>query len=299
MESSTINRHQKRNRLMQTLLFLSPSLLLLLIFFIGPVVMTIFFSFTNFSLTGSNARDVSFVGLDNFRNLFSDPRFFSSFSATTAFLVASGILGQQLLGFGVAFLMQRKNRTFRKVVGATIMAGWVTPELIVAISFVTFLHDGGSLNAFLEYIGLERVSWLYEYPMTSVVIANIWQGSALSMLMFQSALDSIPDSLYEAAEIDGASAWDKLLRVTLPMIKGTIFTNLIIITLSTLGVFTLIYTMTGGGPAGKTATLPVFMYEQAFVNYRLGYGTAIAMVILGFGILLSLIYIWLLRVRKD
>lgn len=83
------------------------------------------------------------------------------------------------------------------------------------------------------------------------------------------------------------------------MIKGTIFTNLIIITLSTLGVFTLIYTMTGGGPAGKTATLPVFMYEQAFVNYRLGYGTAIAMVILGFGILLSLVYIRLLRVRKD
>lgn len=289
----------KRSVLLLTLVFLSPSLILLLVFFISPVIMTIFFSFTDFSLTGTTAREISFVGLDNFSNLFRDHRFFSSFNATWIFLFASGIIGQQLLGFVVAFLMQRKNQTFRKVVGATIMAGWVTPELIVAISFVTLLHDGGTVNTIVESLGFEPVSWLYDYPMTSVVIANIWQGSALSMLMFQSALDSIPDALYEAAEIDGAGPWRRLIYVTLPVIKGTIFTNLVIITLSTLGVFSLVYTMTGGGPAGRTSTLPVFMYEQAFVNYRLGYGTAIALVILAFGIFLSLVYVRLLRVKKD
>lgn len=289
----------KRSVLLPTLLFLSPSLILLVVFFIGPVIMTVFFSFTDFSLTGTTAREVSYVGFDNFTNLFKDHRFFSSVNATWIFLLASGIIGQQLLGFVVAFLMQRKNKLFRKVVGATIMAGWVTPELIVAISFVTLLHDGGTVNALLGSLGFNPISWLYEYPMISVVIANIWQGSALSMLMFQSALDSIPDALYEAAEIDGAGPWKRLLHVTLPVIKGTIFTNLVIITLSTLGVFTLLYTMTGGGPVGRTSTLPVFMYEQAFVNYRLGYGTAIALVILVFGILLSLIYIRLLRVKND
>jgi len=200
--SETSNR---KRMFKQTILFLLPSIILLVVFFIGPVILTFFFSFTDFSLTGTTAREVSFVGFNNFKNLFADPRFFSAFSSTMIFLLASGIIGQQLLGFVVAYLMQKKNPFFRKVVGATIMAGWVTPELIVAISFVTFLHDGGTLNEFITQLGFEPVSWLFEYPMTSIVIANIWQGSALSMLMFQSALDAIPDSLYEAAEIDGAS----------------------------------------------------------------------------------------------
>src|SRR5699024_4209144 len=112
---------------------------------------------------------------------------------------------------------------------------------------------------------------------------------------FQSALDNIPDAMYESAEIDGANSWQKLTRITLPMIKNTIFTNLVIITLSTLGVFTLIYTMTRGVPSGKASTLPIFMYEQAFVNYRLGYGTAISLVIFLVGIILSLAYIRILR----
>lgn len=276
-------------------IFILPSFLLLIFFYIGPVIMTFFFSFTNFSLTGASAQNFQFVGAQNFKNLFSDPKFSSSFYATLIFLFMSGIIGQQLLGFTVAFLMQNKNRLFRKIVGSTVMAGWVTPELIVAISFVAFLNDGGTLNEFLALANVEPVSWLFRYPMASVVIANIWQGSALSMLMFQSALDNIPDMLYESAEIDGANAWQKLTRITLPMIKNTIFTNLVIITLSTLGVFTLIYTMTGGGPSGMTATLPIFMYEQAFVNYRLGYGTAISLIILLIGILLSIWYIRILR----
>src|SRR5699024_9923762 len=162
---------------------------LMLVFFIGPVIMTFFFSFTDFSLTGASAQDINFIGLQNFKNLFSDPKFSSSFYATLIFLFASGIIGQQILGFTVAFLMQHKNSLFRKVVGSTIMAGWVTPELIVAISFVAFLNDGGTLNEVLALVNVEPVSWLFRYPMASVVIANIWQGSASSMLMFQSALD--------------------------------------------------------------------------------------------------------------
>lgn len=298
MEKKPTPLHRGNTELKKTFLFTLPSMLLLLIFFIGPILMTFFFSFTNFSLTGATAQDVRFIGLQNFKNLFSDPQFTTSFSATLVFLFASGILGQQLLGFIVAFLMQRKNRIFRKIVGSTIMAGWVTPELIVAISFVAFLNDAGTLNEFLGFVNIEPISWLFRYPMTSVVIANIWQGSALSMLMFQTALDNIPDEMYESAEIDGANSWEKLTRITLPMIKNTIFTNLVIITLSTLGVFTLIYTMTGGGPSGKTATLPIFMYEQAFVNYRLGYGTAISLIILLIGILFSLVYIWVLRKKE-
>lgn len=294
------NRPQKRKKknrqmLKQAAWFLTPSLLLLLIFFIGPIIMTLFFSFTNLSLTGVAAQNIQFVGFQNFVQLFKDPKFFSSFKNTLIFLLFSGIIGQQVLGFLLAVLMKNKHKAFRKIVGGTVMAGWVTPELIVAIIFVSFLHDGGTLNRFMAGLQLQPVSWLFTFPMVSVVVANIWQGSALSMLMFQSALDGIPNDIEDAAKIDGATAWQRMWKITIPMIKSTIFTNLVIITLSTLGVFTLLYTMTGGGPSGATSTLPVLMYEQAFVNYQLGYGTAISLIILGIGIILSLGYIRLLK----
>ncbi|GAB2566724.1 carbohydrate ABC transporter permease [Gracilibacillus alcaliphilus] len=298
VENAELNKQltfAKNKILRKTLLFLLPSLVILLIFFIGPIIMTFFFAFTNMSLTGTTAQSIDFVGFQNFVSMFSDPNFKTSFITTMVFLIFSGIIGQQVLGFLLAVLMKNKNKTFRKFVGGTVMAGWVTPEIIVAFTFVSFLHDGGTLNQFLSWFGVEPISWLFTFPMVSVVVANIWKGSALSMLMFQSALDNIPFSVEEAAKIDGANRWQRMWRITIPMIKNTIFTNLVIITLGTLGVFTLIYTMTGGGPANATATLPIFMYEQAFVNYQLGYGTAISLVILIIGIIISLIYIRLLK----
>lgn len=295
-EKALLMKNKNDNSMLRkALFFLTPSLVLLLIFFIGPIIMTFFFAFTNMSLTGTAAQSMEFVGFQNFVELFKDPSFKTSFLTTMVFLIFSGILGQQVLGFLLAILMRNKNKTFRKIVGGTVMAGWVTPEIIVAFTFVSFLHDGGTLNQFLGNFGVEPISWLFTFPMVSIVVANIWQGSALSMLMFQAALDNISSSVEESARIDGANRWQLLWRITIPMIKNTIFTNLVIITLGTLGVFTLIYTMTGGGPGKATATLPIFMYEQAFVNYQLGYGTAISLVILLIGIILSLAYIRLLK----
>lgn len=292
------NTLKQNSNLKNAILFLSPSLLLLLIFFIGPILMTFFFAFTNMSLTGAAAQNIQFVGFQNFVDMFKDPNFKTSFIATMVFLLFSGIIGQQVLGFLLAVLMKDKHKSVRKFVGGTVMAGWVTPEIIVGITFVSFLHDGGTLNKIIANFGIEPISWLFTFPMVSVVVANIWQGSALSMLMFQAALDNIPNTVQESAMIDGANRWQRLWRITIPIIKNTIFTNLVIITLGTLGVFTLIYTMTGGGPARATSTLPVFMYEQAFVNYQLGYGTAISLVILLIGIILSLIYIRLLKAEE-
>lgn len=288
-------KSQNRKQFRNAIVLMSPSLLILLIFFIGPIIMTFFFAFTNISLTGAAAQSIEFVGFRNFIQLFKDPNFKTSFFTTLVFLIFSGILGQQILGFLLALLMKNKNKTFRKFVGGTVMAGWVTPEIIVAFIFVSLLHDGGTLNQFLGVFNIEPVSWLFTFPMVSVVVANIWQGSALSMLMFQSALDNVSESVIESAKIDGANRWQLLWRIVIPMIKNTIFTNLVIITLGTLGVFTLIYTMTGGGPGKATSTLPILMYEQAFINYQIGYGTAISLIILLIGIVFSLAYIKLLK----
>ncbi|HLR01709.1 MAG TPA: sugar ABC transporter permease [Virgibacillus sp.] len=287
----------KGNPYIKTLLFGSPAIVLLLLFVLGPILMTIYFSFTDIALTGAAAQDTQFVGFDNFARMFKDPSFKTSVINTIIFLVGSAIIGQQLVGFVVAFLMKQKARPFRSAIGLLVLAGWITPEIVVAFIWFAFLSDDGTLNTILGFAGMEPVAWLLNYPMVSVIFVNIWHGAAFCMLMYQAALDDIPQDVEEAAKIDGANAWQRLWRITLPMIKGAAVTNMVLVTLQTLGVFTLIFALTGGGPGEKSTTLPLFMYDEAFVNYQIGYGTAISLVLLAIGIILSLIYVRFLN--KD
>jgi multiple sugar transport system permease protein len=301
--NKTIKRFSRgRNKkdrilLIRSILFLFPACLLLITFFIGPILLTFYFAFTNMSLTGTTAKAIEFVGFKNFMYMFSDPNFRISVIKTIIFLIFSAVIGQQVLGFILAILMKERNRTFRRIIGTIVLAGWVTPEIVVAFAFFAFLNEKGTLNTMLEWIGVKPIAWLFTFPMVSVIIANIWHGTAFSMLVFQSALDNVPKSVEEAAIIDGATRWQRLWKITIPMIKGQIVTNMVLVTLQTLGVFTLIYALTGGGPGTATQTLPIYMYNQAFVNYQLGYGTAISLAMLIIGIIASLLYIRLLKVK--
>lgn len=283
------------NVALRTILFGLPSIVLLLLFVLGPIVMTFYFSFTNLSLTGAAASNTQFIGFDNFIRMFKDPSFKTSVINTIIFLIASAVIGQQVVGFVVAFLMKQKARPFRRTIGILVLAGWITPEIVVAFIWFAFLSDQGTLNIVLGSIGIKPIAWLLEFPLVSVIFVNIWHGAAFSMLMYQAALDDVPEEVEEASRIDGANAWQRLWRITLPIIKGSAVTNMVLVTLQTLGVFTLIYALTGGGPGEKTTTLPVFMYDQAFVNYQLGYGTAISLILLLIGIILSLMYIRFLK----
>ncbi|EQB37614.1 hypothetical protein M948_03425 [Virgibacillus sp. CM-4] len=287
----------KKPQALRSIVFLLPSWLLLLLFFVGPILLTVFFSFTNLALTGTQAQNIDFVGFQNFAAMFDDANFRISVLKTIVFLFLSAIIGQQVLGFLLALLMKGRKQSFRRIIGIIIIAGWVTPEIVVAFCWVAFLNDSGTLNMILNAIGLSAVTWLYTFPMISVCIANIWHGTAFSMMVFQASLDDVPTELEEAARIDGASKIKVLTKIVLPIVKGTIVTNMILVTLQTLGVFTLIYTMTGGGPGTSTQTLPIFMYNQAFVNYQLGYGTAISLVLLVIGIIASLFYIRSMKVQ--
>lgn len=298
MEASIQDKGKKRmSDNLKSVFFLLPSWILLLIFFIGPMILTVIFSMTNLSLTGAEASQLRFVGFENFTRMFQDPEFRKSVWNTVVFVFFSAVLGQCFFGFLIAFLMREKNKTFRRVVGLIIIAAWVTPEVVVSFCWVAFLSDSGTANWLLGLFNIAPVAWLFTFPMISVVIANIWRGTAFSMMVFQSALDDIPKEIEEAAHMDGATRWQVITKITIPMVKGTIATNLMLVTLQTLGVFTLIYTMTGGGPGVQTSTLPVFMYKQAFVSYQLGYGTAISLVLLAIGAIASLIYMKTLKVK--
>ncbi|GGA25387.1 carbohydrate ABC transporter permease [Paenibacillus physcomitrellae] len=281
----------KKKRSYAWIYFLLPSIAVMLVFFIYPILLTFYYSFTNLALTGEAAKELKFIGFDNYVRMFQDPSVRVSIWNTLIFLIGSAVIGQQVLGFFIALLMKHKNRLFRRVIGTIVLAGWVTPEIVCALCLYSFFGDEGTLNAILGFVGIHDVAWLYTVPMLTVILANIWHGTAFSMLVFQAALDDVPNEIEEAAVVDGASKLQILLRITIPYIKQTITTNMMLVTLQTLGVFGLIYAMTGGGPGTATTTLPIFMYNQAFVNYQLGYGTAISLLLLVLGIVLSLFYI--------
>ncbi|TVX99142.1 carbohydrate ABC transporter permease [Cohnella terricola] len=284
-----IGRGKRKNK--SWIYFLFPSVAVMLVFFIYPILLTFFYSFTNLALTGESARQLKFIGVDNYIRMFEDPTVRVSIWNTLIFLVGSAVIGQQVLGFLIALLMKHKNRMFRRVIGTIVLAGWVTPEIVCALCLYSFFGDEGTLNSIFSLFGLPAVTWLYTVPMIAIILGNIWHGTAFSMLVFQAALDDVPSEMEEAAVVDGASRWQILIKIVLPFIKSTITTNMMLVTLQTLGVFGLIYAMTGGGPGTATTTLPIFMYNQAFVNYQLGYGTAISLLLLLMGIVLSLFYI--------
>lgn len=277
--------------------FLAPSWIVLLIFFLSPMVMTLIFAFTDLSLTGATSRQINFIGFDNFIRMASDTQLYESSLKTLIFVVASAIIGQSFLGFLIAFLMKEKNHVFRRFVGTSVITAWVTPEIVVAFTWVAFLGDRGTMNTILAAVpGFQPIEWLFEYPMVSIVVANMWRGTAFSMMAFQAALDDIPIEVEEAAIMDGANRFQRITRIIIPMIKGTIATNWMLVTLQSLGVFALIYTMTGGGPGNMTTTLPIYMYQQAFVSQQLGYGTAISLVMLFIGALFGILYTKFLKV---
>jgi multiple sugar transport system permease protein len=281
----------------KALFFLVPSWVLLLIFFITPMVLTVYFAFTNLALTGTAAQSTEFIGLENFVQMFNDPRFRASVIRTITFLFFSAIVGQCFLGFMIAFLLRGKRTIVKRVVGIAVIAAWVTPEIVAGFNIVTFLAEGGTLNAILGFVGIDPVAWTWEFPMFSVIMANIWRGTAFSMMVFQAALDDIPKEVEEAAAMDGATNGGIIRHVTIPMVRGTIGTNMMLVTLQTLGVFALIFTMTGGGPGDATMTLPIFMYRQAFVSFQLGYGTAISLILLVIGVVFSLTYMKALKME--
>lgn len=274
---------------------LLPASVLLAVFLIGPILVSLAGSFTDATLTGTTAVSSNFVGLDNYRSLFADPDFPVAVWNTVLFVLFSAVVGQNLLGLGLALLMRAANRVVGAIVGTVVVTAWVLPEIVAAFAAYAFFRDDGSLNTALAAAGVPVVSWLYTHPMLIVIIANIWRGTAFSMMVYSAALADVPPEITEAAQMDGASGIKRLYYVTIPMIRRTIATNSMIVTLQTLSVFTLIYVMTGGGPGVKSTTLPILAYQEAFKFGQLGYGTAIATIMLVVGAVFSVFYIRALR----
>ncbi|MBS3179842.1 MULTISPECIES: carbohydrate ABC transporter permease [unclassified Pseudoclavibacter] len=278
---------------------LLPAVGLLAVFLLGPVISSFYGSFTNSSLSGVGASSAEFVGFQNYTDLFASPDFPKSVLITLIFLVASAILGQNVLGLGLAVLMQSSNKVVRSTVSTIVVTAWVLPEIVAAFAAYAFFSDAGTLNTMLAAIGITGPNWLYTLPLLSVILANTWRGTAFSMLVYRAALNDVPPEITEAAEVDGAKGWQRFTLITLPMIRRSISTNLMLTTLQTLSVFALIFVMTNGGPGTDSTTLPLLAYQEAFRFGQLGFGTAIATMLLLVGALFSVAYIRALKPEVD
>lgn len=270
-----------------------PATVLLLLFLVGPIGYCVWIAFTDTQLTGQES--ASFVGLANFRRALGDAAFRNAVVLTLVFTVLSSILGQNTLGLALAGLMRRAARPVRSLTGAIVITAWVLPEIVAGFLLYTFFERRGTLNALLEWLHLPTQNWLFTLPILAVSFANVWRGTAFSMLIYSAALSGIPQEVTESAEVDGAGGLRRLWHITLPMIRRSIGTNLMLNTLQTLSVFGLIWAMTRGGPGGRSQTLPVFMYDQAFLKALIGYGTAVALLLLVVGALFSVVYLRLMR----
>ncbi len=295
-------RPSERRRSLQSLarsVPLLPSVALLAVFLLGPILYSLYGSLTDRSLTGPAAANPQFVGVQNYVQLLGSPVFWSSLVLTLAFVVGSALIGQNVLGLALAMLMRSVTAPVRSVVSAIVVVAWVLPEIVAAFALYAFFSGTGTLNVALGWLGLEGTPWLIVLPMLSVTLANVWRGTAFSMMVYSAALAEVPPEITEAAQIDGASAPQRFFLITLPMMRRAIATNLMLTTLQTLGVFTLIWVMTGGGPGTASSTLPVLAYQQAFKFAQVGYGTAIATVALVIGGLFAAVYIRVLKPEVD
>jgi len=279
--------------------FMLPALVFVGVFLAFPAVWAIYIGLTNLTLTGRAAIEPKVVWLANFAAILRDPFFRNSLWITVQFVFGSAIVGQMGLGLALALLLNNRKGILKDVVSSVVILAWIIPEVVVAYLWVAFLDtDFGLLNSVVGALGLKPVNWFFEHPVLSIVIFNIWRGTAFSMLLFSAALQTIPPSYIETADVIGASGWRKFRDIILPLIRPHIVTGAVLVTIWTFNVFTP-FLLTGGGPAFKTELLSIYTYRNAFKYFKLGYGSAISTLILLINLALATVYMRLARARRG
>ncbi|MDQ4128339.1 MAG: sugar ABC transporter permease [Actinomycetota bacterium] len=257
-------------------LFLLPNLIGFLIFTAIPVGAAFALAFYDYDLL----LGASFAGLENFRELLSDEVFRAAFYNTVYFTVVSVPLSV-VLGLATAMLV---NQALRGVVvfRSIFLLPYVT--VTVALSLVwkwIYLPDVGLINSFLGIFGVDGPAWLTSsvWAMPGLIIMSVWKGFGYNMVLFLAGLQGIPEHLYDAAKVDGATSWRRFLHVTLPLLSPTTFFVVVISVISSFQVFDQALIMTGGGPGTATTTLVLYIYQRGFQSFEMGYAAAVALVL--------------------
>lgn len=277
-------------------LLLTPMISIMVLVTAFPLLNTLWLAFTDAGLTGQGYV-WQWIGLENFAYILDDSDFRAAVGRTAYFTVIS-VSVEVVLGVLVALLLNQEFKG-RTLVRALLILPWALPTIVNAVMWrLIYNPEYGSLNALLTQIGLLDAyrSWLGDpaTAMNMVVLADIWKNYPLIALIALAGLQTVPKDLYEAAIMDGANAWTRFWKITLPGIMGALSVAMVLRAIEAFKVFDIFYVMTRGGPADSTKTVSFFVYQESFTYLRAGSGAAYALTVTAMSALMIAIYVVLL-----
>ncbi|MFG2517340.1 MULTISPECIES: carbohydrate ABC transporter permease [unclassified Streptomyces] len=285
-------RQRLRRRLAQWG-FVAPAVVFMLLFFGYPLVRNIVMSFQHYTPKTFFTGEAPFNGADNWSSVFQDVLFGQALWHTLVF-TAGSLLGQFCVGLALAVFFNRRF-PLGGVLRSLILLPWLVPMVVSGIVWRRILdQDTGVLNTFLDTLGLGgHTPWLTSPDMAllSVILVNIWIGIPFNMVILYGGLQEIPRELYEAASLDGASAWRTFRSITLPMLKPVITVVLVLGFMSTVKILDLILALTDGGPADATQTLGTLTYQNSFVELDFGAGAVVGNVLILISAVFAVFYL--------
>jgi len=293
-EALTLRRRHRRRRRLTALAFVTPLLAYLAAFYLYPLYRNLDLSLRDYTVRSFVAGDAPFSGWDNFQKVLDDPTFGPAMRHTMVFTFVS-IAFQYVLGLALAVFF---NRHFRlaPTLRALFLIPWLLPLIVSASTWSwMFNSESGVVNYLLHFFWVDPVGWLTspDWALTSVIVANIWIGIPFNLVILYSGLQNIPAELYEAASLDGASAWQQFRRITFPLLRPVSAITLLLGLVYTLKVFDLIWIMTKGGPGDASSTLATWSYQLGFGTLlpKFGPGAAVGNILILIALVFGLLYI--------
>ncbi|MBB2755330.1 UNVERIFIED_ORG: multiple sugar transport system permease protein [Rhizobium aethiopicum] len=278
-------------------LLLAPAGLLLALIIVYPVCRLIYTSFFNLSLT--SGLPAEFAGLDNYRLMIDDPVFWET-TWNTILITLITVPGALLVGLSLALLANLPFRT-QWPVRLSLLIPWALPLSFAGLIFAWFFHsEYGVVNDVLNRLGFEGIIWFNSpnWAFAAICLTIVWKTSSFMALIILAGLQTIPRSLYEAADVDGAGRLRQFFEITLPLLKPSIVVALIFRTITALQTFDIPYMMTGGGPGTSTATLAMYIHQNTVSFLDLGYGSALAVVMFALSMCVTAVYLRMIRTKE-
>ena len=281
--------------------FLAPALTAIFVFFFIPVISAFIISFTDFDIYAiGNYSKFRFTGFDNYLKLFDNALFWTALKNTLFFVVISGPLSIAV-SLGAAMMLNSKLVKFKGIFRLVYFMPVVTTLVAVSIVWRFIYHpEFGLLNYGLSFLGIGKIDWLGDpnWSMPSIILLSIWKNFGYNMIIFIAGLQNIPEELYEAAEIEGANGWQRFLKITLPMLAPTTVFITIITMIGYFQLFAEPYIMTQGGPLDSTLSIVLYMYQEGFRWWNMGYSSAIAFVLFVIILIGTMIQMWVQKRRE-
>ena len=298
-KQSTFGKNGKKMRTQGVLLYL-PAILIIISIVAFPMIYALIMSFTGYRVSKPV---MDYVGFANYIKILQDAKFLAAVGRSLLFTVGS-LIPQIVLGLAMASLLNHRRLRFKMLFRGLAITPWLVPTVAVAMIFRWMFHDlYGVLNHML--VGINAIpapkAWISESgsAMLILILANVWRGTPLLITMFLAGMQGIPSDIYEAGEVDGANAWVRFRRLTLPLLMPVVMVSGVLRFIWTFNFYDLPWVMTGGGPAEATQTTPIYAYRRAFSSYRMGEGSAITIILFFILIFFALIYFRLKRYQEE